>query len=97
MSNKYEFVTKMKEDELKMRIKTTGNPSFKKALEAELATRSGSIIEGEVVEVVVEDSQEAVESIPEEVDTNVPVEAEEAPTDSEEAVPPVKRGRKAAK
>lgn len=95
MSDKYKFVEKMVTSELKMRIKTTGNPSFKKALEDELATRSGSVIEGEVVE----DSQEAVKSIPEEVDTNVPV---EAPMDSEEAVEeavstPVKRGRKATK
>ena len=72
MSDKYKFVEKMTESELKTRIDTTGNPSFKKALEAELATRS----------VMPEASQKPVETISEEVDTNVPVEVKEAPVAS---------------
>jgi hypothetical protein len=82
MSNKYKFVEKMTESELKTRIATTGNPSFKKALEAELATRFSSVIEGE--DVMPEASQKPVETISEEVDTNVPVEVKEAPVASKQ-------------
>jgi len=75
MSDKYKFVEKMTESELKTRIATTGNPSFKKVLEAELATRS----------VIPEAPQKPVEMISEEVDTNVPVEVKEAPVASKQS------------
>lgn len=87
--NYKEIVRTMSEAELAQRIQSTGSKEFKTALEDELKTRTGSIIEG----TVVEQPESVQEKSLEETNTNTKVEDKEPETVAVEAPKP-KRTRR---
>lgn len=89
--SKFDFIKKMDVKELNTRINTTGSEEFKKALQAELATRNDKPVEPEKAPAVESEPEAPVESVEEsseETDTN------EEPVEEVVEAPKPKRTRR---